>query len=985
MYDDEPGPFIHKIFRELGTPMTERVYVALDLETTGLDAKRDQIIEIGAVRFQGKQILDQFITFVNPGRAIPLRVQQLTGIRNSDVSKAPPLAAVAAELLAFVGADVTGVVAHNAGFDMGFLRAAGINFQRPILDTFELATILLPSMSSYSLGELCQTFQIPLEDAHRALDDAQATAQLFSHLNGLIAALPLSTLETIVAAGSEVEWPPLLLFERASERRRYALDNYYPEQLATEHTLSVNPAASSLVRRPSQVEVPAGLLSDESLIAQTIPPERIDAFFASDGPLATYFGAAYEVRSGQVQMAQQVLRALNHGDHMLLEAGTGTGKSLAYLAPAALWSVANGRRVVIATNTITLQEQLLEKDLPQLQAVLQQSVSASSASGWPATGLPNSALLKGRSNYLCLRRFHAWRSNRRLSAAELVLLAKVLVWLPMTTSGDVSELFLANATERALWQRICSDAATCTPERCGDQAGQTKVQDFFYQARRQAESAHLLIINHALLIADLSAEGRVLPPYSHLIIDEAHRLDEAATDQLTYRIEWSWVTSLLRRLTLDDALMAQLHYLARQQGESGVQDQLNRVTRASGQFSQQLQEFAERLLYFAQHQNDIRRDAGYPQQIHLGQQRRTQSQWSQIELLWEQTGSRLGQLLDHLTKVLQRLDGMHWWQSEPETTLLGELQGLHAQLQTLALQLDDIVFQADQADGGTLITWMELNEEGNRVSLLAAPLYVNELLEKLLTLPRRTAIFTGATLRTGSGFTFIRDRLGLWHATALTVDSPFDYAASTLLIMPQDLPLPDHPYYQQAVERAIIDAALATGGRTLVLFTSYAQLRTTADAIRSELDRAGITVLEHGASSRTRLLREYRRLEKAVLLGTRSFWEGVDLPGDELRCLLIVRLPFAVPSDPIVAARSRDLENSFGDYMLPDAILRFRQGFGRLIRRATDRGVTVLLDSRLWRKEYGSAFLESLPTCTISKAPLSNLNEEISAWLLTAP
>lgn len=964
--------------------MTERVYVALDLETTGLDAKRDHIIEIGAVRFQGNQILDQFITFVNPGRAVPLRIQQLTGIRNSDVSKAPALAAVAPELLAFVGTDVAAVVAHNAGFDMGFLRAAGIHFQRPVLDTFELATILLPSMSSYSLGGLCQALQIPLEDAHRALDDALATAQLFNRLNTQLAALPILTLTMIVEAGhGETEWPPLHLFERARAQRRHESPHEHtptwaPEQAQANRT-------SIQVLSTIQADVPAGLLTDESALTQTIPAEWIDHFFAADGPLARHFGPMYEVRHSQVQMAHQVLRALNQGDHMLLEAGTGTGKSLAYLAPAALWSVANDRRVVIATNTITLQEQLLERDLPYLQQVLQQAEGVTPLPAFPWTQLPNTALLKGRSNYLCLRRLHAWRTSRRLSAAELVLLAKVLVWLPTTTTGDVSELFLANATERALWQRICSDAATCTPERCGDQAsqGQAKPLDFFYHARRLAEHAHLLIVNHALLIADLSAEGRVLPPYSHLIVDEAHRLDEAATDQLTYRIEWSWVTALLRRLTLDDALLTQLHYLARQQGASGVQDQLNRITRVAGQFTQHLYEFADRLLYVAQHQNDVRRDAGYPQQIHLDARRRTQSHWSQIELIWEQTGSYLGQLLDQTRKVLQQLDGLHWRQREPEAALLNELQGIYEQLKTLAVQLDEIVFQADQADGGTLITWMELNEEGNSVSLLAAPLYVNELLEKLLVLPRRTAIFTGATLRTGSGFTFIRDRLGLWHATALTVDSPFDYATSTLLIMPHDLPMPDHPYYQQAVERAIIDATLATGGRTLVLFTSYAQLRTTADAIRAELDRAGITVLEHGTSSRTRLLREYRRLEKAVLLGTRSFWEGVDLPGDELRCLLIVRLPFAVPSDPIVAARSRDLENSFGDYMLPDAILRFRQGFGRLIRRATDRGVVVLLDSRLWRKEYGSAFLESLPTCTISQAPLSNLNEEISAWLTT--
>ena len=945
--------------------MTARVYVALDLETTGLDAKRDQIIEIGAVRFQDNRILDQFTTFVNPGRAIPLRIQQLTGIRNHDVAKAPTLDAIVPELLAFVGADVAAVVAHNAGFDMGFLRAAGIHFQRPVLDTFELATVLLPNADSYSLAELCRTLQIELGEAHRAINDTLATAELFMRLNDRRAALPGATLDLLLESGREADWPPLMLFESARERQYHTGVEAAPVQNQT--------ASSFGAWLPTAVS--ATLLADESSGQRTIPAERVDTFFAPAGPLAHHFGPLYELRSGQVQMAQQVLRAFNQGDHMLLEAGTGTGKSLAYLVPAALWSVANERRVVIATNTITLQEQLLEKDLPHLQAVLQEN-------GQP---LPNLALLKGRSNYLCTRRLHAWRASRQLSAAELLLLAKVLVWLPTTTTGDVSELFLANATERALWQRICSDAATCTPERCGDQAGHAKPQDFFYHARRQAEQAHLLVVNHALLVADLKAAGRVLPPYTHLIVDEAHRLDEAATDQLTYRIEWSWVLALLRRLSLDDPLLTHLHYQARQQEQRGVQDQLNRISRTAGQFTQQLNDFADRLLYFAQHQDDVRRDAGYSQQIYLDQRRRTQQQWTQIELIWSQASGRLHQLVEQLTKILERLDAMRWRQSEPEATLYSELQDVQSQLQTLVQHLDELVFQDNEADGGTVITWMELNEEGSRVSLSIAPLYVNEILEKSLTLPRRTVIFTGATLRTGSGFTFIRDRLGLWHATALTVDSPFDYATSTLLMMPHDLPLPDHSYYQQAVERAIIDATLATGGRTLVLFTSYAQLRTTADAIRAELDRAGITVLEHGASSRNRLLREYRRLEKAVLLGTRSFWEGVDLPGDELRCLVIVRLPFAVPSDPIVAARSRDLENSFSDYMLPDAILRFRQGFGRLIRRATDRGVVVLLDSRLWRKEYGSAFLESLPTCTISKAPLANLSEEIPAWLTTAP
>jgi DNA polymerase-3 subunit epsilon/ATP-dependent DNA helicase DinG len=440
----------------------------------------------------------------------------------------------------------------------------------------------------------------------------------------------------------------------------------------------------------------------------------------------------------------------------------------------------------------------------------------------------------------------------------------------------------------------------------------------------------------------------------------------------------------------------------------------------------QLREFCDRLLHFTQHQRDVRQEAGYPQQIHLDQARRAQPQWSQIQIEWEQTRSWLSGLVKQVAALVKQLDTYQWRQDAQSAPLYNTVRDLHERLAELATQLNAIIMQERGADARSTITWAELTDTGqsnsrssnNRksdsrksdsrkqnsrkrdsrqndeeyadsrasdddkfVALLAAPLYVNEILEKDLVLHQRTAIFTGATLRTGSGFTYIRDRLGLWHASALTVDSPFDYEWSTLLSMPADLPAPDHAYYQPAVERAIIDAAIATNGRTLVLFTSYAQLRATADAIRAELDRAGITVLEHGTSSRSRILREYRRLDKAVLLGTRSFWEGVDLPGDELRCLLIVKLPFAVPSDPLVAARCADLENPFGDYMLPDAILRFRQGFGRLIRRESDRGVVVLLDSRLWRKEYGQAFLESLPHCTVSRSPLSNLREEIQTWL----
>jgi len=933
--------------------MAERVYIALDLETTGLDAKRDAIIEIGAVRFQGNRILDRYVTFVNPQRAIPLRVQQLTNIRNSDVADAPSLGAVIPELLAFVRNDVAAVVAHNASFDLGFLQAAGVDFHRPVLDTFELATILFPSLASYSLGELCRTLQLPQYEAHRALEDAEAAAQLFMQLQERLYQLPVSTVQTVVHHGQGVDWAPLQLFQDALP------------VITGETSAPLSTASSDL----DWASLP---LNEGSAPLAALDVATVTAYFAADGPLAQQLGAHFEVRPGQRQMAEHITTALNQGEHLIMEAGTGIGKSLAYLLPAALWSMANQSRVVIATNTITLQEQLVEKDIPLLQQLL---------SSHPV--VLQAALLKGRSNYLCTRRLQLWLTGRHLTTSELALLAKVLVWLPTTITGDVNELFLVNSAERAIWQRICADNATCTPESCGaaQSSGGRGWVDFFFRARQHAENAHLLIVNHALLIADLVAGGRLLPAYQQLIVDEAHRLDEAATDQLTYRADWPWARALLRRLSAEDDLLAQIRQLAAQHEPSPISRLAKRAGEDGAQFAKQLTDFCERLLHFAEHQREVRRDAGYSQQIYLDRARRGQSQWSQIEAEWEQVSSWLAGLLNTLSRLVIQMEEQQWWQASTGAALLNEVRGNYDQLRELATQLDAIILQEKSPDAAAAITWMELNERGTEVTLLAAPLYVNEILEQDLVLQKRTVIVTGATLRTGSGFTYLRDRLGLWHATAMTVDSPFNYEANTLLYMPGDLPAPDHTYYQSAVERAIIDTALAAEGRTLALFTSYAQLRTTADAIRAELDRAGITVLEHGSSSRNRLLREYRRLEKAVLLGTRSFWEGVDLPGDELRALLIVRLPFAVPSDPLVAARCADLENAFNEYMLPDAILRFRQGFGRLIRRATDRGVVVLLDSRLWRKEYGQAFLESLPTCTISRAPLSNLHQEIGDWL----
>ncbi len=1043
-------------FDENLSDTTAHVYVALDLETTGLKADKDEIIEIGAVRFtadgRDARVLDRFVRFVHPGRPIPLRIQQITGIHDEDVADAPRIDEVLPELRAFIGADVRGVIAHNVSFDLGFLCAAGLDVQRPAFDTFELASILMPGRASYSLGELCRNEGIALLDAHRAFDDAEACAQLFARLLDRVHGLPAPTLRAIVesASRSEASWSPQILFEDALDG---ALGDVADPG---DFEQPVSDAFSEDLPRGALGDGAATI--DERRKVTPVETAALTDFFGETGHLARMMGASFERRDGQAEMAARVLDSLNRGDHLLIEAGTGTGKSLAYLLPSALWSVQNGRRVVVATYTLALQEQLVESEVPRLMDLL------ASAGG----DLPEVALLKGRSHYLCTRRLARWREQidaraKGPSKLELRVLAKVLVWLLFTETGDVNELFLPTDAEQAIWQQICSHAA-CNAQRCTGPANDPATtsglgayhRDFAVAAREQAARAHLLIINHALLFADLAAARRVLPAFSHLIVDEAHHLEDAATEQLTFAAHWSRAAGLLGRLASKGALHGALHGLL----DADVRRGKSRAVGAAltladlgievGQALDLLPAFNQRLLRFAAHQKGRRRDAKYNQRLALDEAVRVQPEWSRVEIEWDHIAGRLRAVADLAEGLRRSLVESGWHKREPASTHLAELEATVGDLREFTRRLDQIILQttgpasgaspndemffrtlfdlpsadapaaaakspnppssaqskpSEQAPGEPFnhldstssipnyqspispldreptVAWLEINQRTEEATLLLAPRRVGSLLEQALVHDMRTAIFTGATLRTADGFGFTRDRLGLWEVEAATVESPFQYETNTLLYLPNDMPPPNGSGYQQAVERAVIEAALAAGGRTLMLFTSYSQLRTTAAAIRQPLDALGITVLQHGASSRSRVLREYRAAERAVLLGTRSFWEGIDLPGDLLRCLLIVKLPFAVPGDPLVAARSAELENAFRDYTLPDAILRFRQGFGRLMRRVDDHGAVVLLDSRLWQKQYGSAFLESLPTCHTRRAPLAELGVEVGQWL----
>ncbi len=976
--------------------MTPRIFVAFDLETTGLNPKRDTIIEFGAVRFQKDRPRQRYATCINPGRPLPLRIQQLTGIRPADVENAPSFEEASPEILAFFGQGAGAVVAHSAGFDISFLRAAGIELHAPVLDTYELATILLPGQASYSLGELCRDLKIPLAEAHRAGHDAEATADLLLHLLSRVEALPDPVLETLCEAGRGAEWGPILLFEDEI-RRRGTAGNGYPRKGAQAPQAPVKPVPRPLKPAPSPQEVDAELLTGA---------------FAAGGALATEFaierGAGFESRDGQLQMALQTLDALNKGDHRIIEAGTGTGKSLAYLLPAAAWAMANQNRVVIATNTIPLQDQLLDKELPRVARVLSET-DATQYTGSPFN--LRAAALKGRSRYLCTRRLAHWLDAPRSAGAlfaeplpplELRFLAKLLAWLPHTQSGDLSELPIHDRQEQALMARVCSHADECSPERCFAETPPGRLaslgptyRDFYIEAHRQARSAHLLVVNHALLLADVQAGGQVLPEFDALIIDEAHHLESAATDQFTRQFELRMLPSVLERL---ESAAAQL---ALQLDQDHFQDLTEELETESKALQKSLPPFVEALHEFVQRHSDgrsaARASSAFPQQLALDSRMRTQPAWSEIEIQWDGLSAELSILLAQATELADLLDASQWWQTQykPGNPLPGgsgmtfALQAIHEAQTDLAsiLQIaDDVIlrplnYQEESVASLELSSNSQSRRRGKSITLRNAPVQVSEKLSSQLFERKRAIVLTGATLQAGDRFDYLRDRLGCWDASGSAIDSPFDFKRSALLYLPTDMPPPDHHNYQQALEQAIQQAALAAEGRTLVLFTSRNHLRASADAIRTPLAAAGLTVIQQGEGSRRRNLRDFRANPRSVLLGARSYWEGVDLPGDQLLCLIIARLPFAVPTDPLYAARSRLYEDPFHEYAVPEAVIRLRQGFGRLIRSAADRGVVVLLDSRLWQRGYGQIFLDALPDCSRRQSPLSHLGEAVRHWL----
>ncbi|MEO8084000.1 MAG: helicase C-terminal domain-containing protein [Ardenticatenales bacterium] len=918
---------------------TPPTYVSLDLETTGLSADRDAIIEVGAVKFTLGNVLGEFSSLVQPGVKLSHRIEQLTGIRTIDLVDAPPIAPVLAELAAFVGD--AHVVGHNVGFDLAFLKRAGWTPRGEALDTHELATILVPEARYFSLGNVSRFLALDADPNHRALPDARTGRVLFEALVERARRLPPATLTAIERLSGRVAWPAGHVF-------RFAADEPLPSDLP--RGAAPGPLGAALRASPRPVEIDA---------------EAVGALLGPHGALASAM-AGYEDRPGQQAMLHEVARALNEGDQVLIEAGTGTGKSLAYLLPAAAYAIANGCPVVVSTHTLTLQDQLVGKDLPLVRTLLD--------------GGLRFALLKGRDNYLCRSRLDVLTARDDLDLDQTRTLAKLLVWAPNTATGDRVELALRPEDERT-WRLACAAGENCTSDRCA-YAGRGEC--WINRARMRAFAAHIIVVNHALLASDMISAGAghgILPPYKHLVIDESHHLEDVATDVLSFQAGRTQLMDAVAALTAKSrgALAARLTTalemlrmaLDTRQAASALLDQLARLSGGRADAEHGIAEVFNALNEF------LRLTEGHRMvERRLTEAERHSPDWSAVELAWDDARTALAAVLDAGRRLLSGLVAI-----ESDLTagdpLVADLRAALGALEALVEGLD----RAIASPQGDDVVWVAADGQG-RQSLHVAPLDVGPTLARHLFADKETLILTSATLR-APDFDFARERLHLPDAADLIVESPFDFERQALLLVPGDMPEPNRPEYQRALDRALIALGTAVRGRMLVLYTSHAGLRESYHAIRGPLGEVGITVIGQGMDgSRNTLLATFKDPDTpTVLLGTRSFWEGIDIPGEALSCLVITRIPFDVPTDPLFAARSERLDDAFNQLSIPHALLRFRQGFGRLIRTRADRGIVALLDGRLTGKRYGATFLDALPDCTRRRAVVADLGHMARDWM----
>ncbi|GIO22646.1 ATP-dependent DNA helicase DinG [Oceanobacillus sp. J11TS1] len=929
-------------------------YVVIDLETTGHSpAKSGKIIEIGMVVIEKEEIKDTKTTLLNPNQPIPPFISNLTGIHDEDVKNAPLFIDKAEEIIDILQDSY--IIAHNANFDVGFLNQELAShgypeLQNPILDTVELSRILFPSISSYKLSHLADHFKLHHDDPHRALSDAYVTAKLFFELKEKLDQLPYETLYKIKMLEDKLQSDLAVMLEERLEQ--LAFQDHPDDQIKHYQGLAFRMTEKE-PKTQSATELSFG--------------EYLDDIYQENGALSKAF-SAYEPREGQRQMSETIYDAFSSKKHAFIEAGTGTGKSLAYLLPAIYQAINHQERVIISTYTTQLQSQLLEEEIPLIKKIIDTPFKV--------------ALMKGKNHYLNLEKFLYELDYGSKDNYDFVLTkAILLVWITETETGDIDEIQLP-AGGYIFFQKVSAGV-----EKSINPKSPWFHYSYYQLARRRAQSADIVITNHALLCTDMFNQYAFLPSYQKIIIDEAHHFEETASHHYGLKLDYIQMQFTCNYLgTVDED--KQFSTVVEASGINPSEKLLEKWNAAIKEAKYDIDElfqYIERFVMSQQKNDKATSDIGRVQ-YRIKPDTYQQNSWQLVQDMAARLRMHFQKLLDVLSQLTNNFSAA----DENEKKSLEDIGQMQDILQKY---IDDLRVMFQEQNEVALIKWVEVDLKGKHhsVFLYSEPSNVAPILASDFFSKKESVIFTSATLTMGSSFQFIKERLGVSEQSLITeqIASPFQYKKQVQLLIPTDFP--DIKYgniddFVYAVCEAILSLAEVTSGRMLVLFTSYDMLRKANDLLKEMMTEQQYVIIAQGVTSgsRSRLKKNFQSYDQAILLGTSSFWEGVDIPGEDLSALVMVRLPFQPPNHPVFEAKSQQLKeegrNPFMDLSLPQAVIKFKQGFGRLIRSSEDRGIVFICDARIRTAKYGKYFMESIPEVPVHYDTTRKLMNSAENW-----
>lgn len=941
--------------RSHGFDLLEDDIVVLDTETTGLSFKTSELIEVAAARISGREIVDRFQTFVRPHHPIPAEITQLTGISDEDVAGAPRAKQVIAELSEFVGG--MPVLAHNASFDRHFIEdeAGAPEVSENWIDTLALSRIALPRLSTHSLAQMAAAFGCS-GVSHRAMADVEALAGMWRIILLGLSNLPEGVLAALAEMHPEVEWQyrPILAHLAAEEG---------PSTLNLSH-----------IRHELVSGLPAEEKSDPAELEPPLKapePAEIEEDFAPGGLVDSMY-PAFESRPEQVRMAQEVLHAFATSTDLAIEAGTGVGKSMAYLVPAVRFAKMNGITVGVATKTNALTDQLVSHELPALSQALPGGMTFFS--------------LKGYDHYPCLRRTMQAMSaelpvdvvsdkRRTHSAVEqdmLTAIAVTIAFASQSPSGDLDALGIR-------WRSVPRAMLTTTPDQC--QHGRCPFYPdgcLVHGARRRAASADVVVTNHSLLLRNVEADGKILPPIRHWIIDEAHSFESEARRQWAVEVSADGARDCFESLggVKTGAIHALLAQAAGTEASTLITGLLTKAAASVSRASVACGDMFDELRGLTSLSDGGK---GYESTtLWIDGRVRSTPEWARLSEVGEIAASRMEVAVHDLEGANEAIaDAL----PNPDDDLLDATRELSDMCKSTRLILSgtdsSYVYSAQLPRSQRGIGTERLVAEKMDIGAELAERWLPEMM---------SVVFTSATMAVRDDFSHFEHAVGLDQLDAsdrrcVQLDSSFDYDEQMGVVVCRDLPDPGSSGYLAALEDLLLDVHVAMGGSVLTLFTNRREMERVYEGLEPRLAEHGLDLIMQERGGANRLLRERFLSEETLsMFALKAFWEGFDAGGDTLRCVVIPKLPFASPRDPLVQERSSRESGAWFRYSLPEAVLTVKQASGRLIRTATDQGVLVLCDSRLVRKRYGNDFISSLQSRNCSVLPSSDVASYIEEW-----